>query len=326
MTGHIIRSVSRTRTLAAAVLLWSGSAAIAKSHAVGGCVKDERGAPVRGAIVYVEEVEGEARYNVAADAKGCYRLEQIPDGYFEVRAEVNGTVLARRQVALERAGSVTVDLQFAPKAAPGSTAEPPMINLKMLADRANSRNGSQGSALATRESLIQSITFQPEIANAGEPVMGTLALTKRAPGSGVPVQLSVNNSALASVPPELTVKQGEMTASFPITTTRMRSRHDLRVIVRVSDGAGSASAELRIRSYTRVTVRMSGPGFGRVVSTPEGMSCISGICTSSFADGEGVQLRAEPNPGTQFAGWSGDCDGKGKVVVSGPMTCVAEFK
>jgi hypothetical protein len=202
-----------------------------------------------------------------------------------------------------------------------------MINLKMLADTAKSKDGRQKrSAAKARESLLQSLTFQPEIANAGEPVMGTVGLTKRAPEEGVSVDVWVSNKSLATVPPEVVVPKGEMTASFPITTNRVRGRHDLKVTVKVSDDDGEQSAELLIRSFTRVAVRMSGSGYGRVVSDPEGIGCASGICTASFADGEAVQLKAEPKAGSQFAGWSGDCDRAGKVVVTGPMTCAAEFK
>jgi hypothetical protein len=84
--------------------------------------------------------------------------------------------------------------------------------------------------------------------------------------------------------------------------------------------------ELQIRSYTRVSVRMTGSGFGRVMSDPEGINCTTGICTASFADGESVQLTAAIKAGSQFIGWSGDCDRTGKVVVSGPMNCIAEFR
>ena len=115
------------------------------------------------------------------------------------------------------------------------------------------------------------------------------------------------------------------TASFPIATNRVRGRYDLRVTIKVTDGDAGKSAELQIRSHTRVTVKMSGSGYGRVSSKPEGLSCTTGVCSSSFADAETVPLAAEPKPGTQFGGWSGDCDGAGKVAVTGPMTCTAQF-
>jgi hypothetical protein len=320
-------AVPRPRIFAAAVLLVGTSLPVpARTHSVNGCVKDEAGAPVHGAIVYLEEVETAAKYTVATDARGCFRQEDVPDGHFEVRAELNGVTRAKKQVVLERAGSVTADLQFAPQPA-ASSNKPPMVNLKMLADTARSKDGRRPRFnAAARSSLLHSITFQPDIANAGDPAMGTVALSKPAPEEGVSIDLWVNNKSLATVPPEVVVPKGEMTASFPITTSRIRGRHDLRVTIKAADEEGEKSAELQIRSYTRVSVRMGGAGYGRVTSQPEGVGCGTGVCTSSFADGEAVQLKAEPKPGSQFTGWSGDCDKAGKVVVKGPMTCVAEFR
>ena len=318
----------RRKTLAAAVLLlWPGLPLAGKTHALNGCVKDEKGAPVQGMIVYVEEADGSSLYTPATDANGCYRQEGIPDGHFEVWVERNGVPLVRKQVALDKSVTVKADLQFPPRTAASAPTAPPMLDLKMLAESGKSRKGERSpSSSSSRESLIESVAFQPEIANAGDSAVGTVVLSRPAPEDGVLVNVLVNNSALASVPPEVTVVKGERMTSFPITINRVRSRSDLRVTVKVSDDDGSKSGELRIRSYTRVTVRMSGAGYGRVVSTPEGLSCTSGVCAASFADRETVQLTAAPKAGTAFDGWGGDCDRAGKVVVTGPMTCTAEFR
>jgi Carboxypeptidase regulatory-like domain/Divergent InlB B-repeat domain len=319
--------VPPARILASAVLLVGTSLPVpARTHTVHGCVKDEAGAPVHGAIVYLEEIETPAKYTVATDGKGCFKQEDVPDGHFEVRAQLGGVTRAKKQVVVERAGSVTVDLQFAPQPAPSSSA-PPMVNLKMLADTAKSKDGRQPRFDARARSwLLRSITFQPEIANSGDPAMGTVALSKPAPEEGVSVDLWVSNKSVATVPPEVVVPKGEMTASFPITTHRIRGRHDLRVTIKAADEESEKSAELQIRSFTRVSVRMSGAGYGRVTSQPAGIGCGTGVCTASFADGETVQLKAEPKPGSQFTRWSGACDQAGKVLVKGPMMCVAEFR
>jgi hypothetical protein len=318
-----------TSIVAALVLLGSALPLPARNHSLSGCLTDENGAPVHGAVIFIEEVEGSSKYTLGTDAKGCYKQDDIPDGHFEVRAEMNGRVLARKQVALEHAGSVTADLQFTPGSVSAAPAAPPIVNLKMLADEKEQSGGRRHRRFATRpeqESLIRSLTFQPEIANAGEPVMATVELAKRASEDGESIDVWTSNPSVASGPPEVVVPKGQMSASFPITTNRVRGRHDLHVTVKVSDDSGEQSAELQIRAYTRASVRMTGSGYGRVVSDPEGIVCTTGICTSSFADGEIVHFRAEPKAGSQFKGWSGDCDQTGKVVVTGPMSCVAEFQ
>src|SRR5579883_3488103 len=131
--------------IAALVLLWTPLSLQARNHTLSGCVRDESGAPLHGAVVYLEEVEGATRYTLATDARGCYKQDTIPDGHFEVRAEVNGTVVARKQVTLDRVGPVSADLQFTPKQTSSPPAAPPMINLKMLAETAKSRDGRRRS-------------------------------------------------------------------------------------------------------------------------------------------------------------------------------------
>jgi hypothetical protein len=99
----------------------------------------------------------------------------------------------------------------------------------------------------------------------------------------------------------------------------------VRLSVKVSYGGETKSAELTILSYTRLTVKMTGDGYGRVTSSPAGLQCDSGDCASPFSDGQAVRLTPLPKAGTVFGGWSGDCDGQGRVTVTGPVTCTAKF-
>ena len=48
-------------------------------------------------------------------------------------------------------------------------------------------------------------------------------------------------------------------------------------------------------------------------------------CTANIAEGETIQLRAEPDAGYVFAGFSGDCTKSGRVHMTRPITCVATF-
>lgn len=59
-----------------------------------------------------------------------------------------------------------------------------------------------------------------------------------------------------------------------------------------------------------LTVYEFGQGTGTVVSTPTGVTCVSGNnagCTGHFVKGTAVTLTATPAPGSVFGGWSFNC-------------------
>jgi hypothetical protein len=291
----------------------------ARMHMVSGCVKDQAGTPIPGAIVYIEEADGYPKLMQAADAKGCYKLTNVPDGFYEVRAESNGTVIARRNVTVARAWAVTADLQFAPKPPPSGKPSPPMIDLQMLADAGKSSRRESPSA------MLKSITFAFNAIDAGNPIMGTIELSNPAPAGGLVVKLAVSHPVLAVIPEETVVPEGVTTVSFPVTTRLVRGPSDIRLTVRVTGSDGTRSGYLTIRSHTRLTVKVEGDGKGRILSVPPGIRCQAAVCTSAFPDGATVQLIPQMDPGTVFEGWSGDCSADGTVVVSGPMQCSTTF-
>ncbi|MHA2620842.1 MAG: InlB B-repeat-containing protein [bacterium JZ-2024 1] len=76
-----------------------------------------------------------------------------------------------------------------------------------------------------------------------------------------------------------------------------------------------------------LTVTKSGNGSGTVTSNPPGISCGTD-CDESFVSGESIVLTAQDDPGSRFAGWSGDCTGSSSqvvVVINANKTCVAMF-
>lgn len=71
----------------------------------------------------------------------------------------------------------------------------------------------------------------------------------------------------------------------------------------------AASPRIRFDPILReVEVQVLGAG-GRVFSIPGGIDC-PGACSADFASGSSLQLSADPESGSQFLGWGGDCSGE----------------
>lgn len=66
-----------------------------------------------------------------------------------------------------------------------------------------------------------------------------------------------------------------------------------------------------------VSVTLSGEGTGRVDSIPAGISC-PGTCSSQFLYGKALALKALPDPGAAFKGWTGACAGQGATCTIHP--------
>jgi hypothetical protein len=75
-----------------------------------------------------------------------------------------------------------------------------------------------------------------------------------------------------------------------------------------------------------LTVSIAGTGSGNVSLSPGGISCPSS-CDPSFDPGIAVTLTATPDPGSSFAGWSGDCSGSSscQVTMSQARSVTATF-
>jgi uncharacterized repeat protein (TIGR02543 family) len=63
-----------------------------------------------------------------------------------------------------------------------------------------------------------------------------------------------------------------------------------------------------------LTVRRSGTGLGRVISSPAGISCGS-TCSRSFNYGAKVTLTATAATGSRFSGWTGACTGTSRTCI-----------
>jgi hypothetical protein len=78
--------------------------------------------------------------------------------------------------------------------------------------------------------------------------------------------------------------------------------------------ARSVTATFTPGAYTLAVTRQ-GTGTGLVSASLAGLSC-GAACEASFAAGSAVTLTASPDPGSVFAGWSGDCSGSGSCQLT----------
>jgi uncharacterized repeat protein (TIGR02543 family) len=90
--------------------------------------------------------------------------------------------------------------------------------------------------------------------------------------------------------------------------------------------AGLAIFGEKAPGTNNLTVTKAGTGSGTVISTPPGILC-GLVCTAPFATGSTVNLRATPNEGSVFTGWSGACTGAGtcNVTTNGDQSVTATF-
>lgn len=58
------------------------------------------------------------------------------------------------------------------------------------------------------------------------------------------------------------------------------------------------------REKRKLTVSTNGPG--TVTSSPSGIECVT-VCEADFPRGSAISLTANPQPGSEFVGWSGAC-------------------
>lgn len=90
---------------------------------------------------------------------------------------------------------------------------------------------------------------------------------------------------------------------------------------------GAGRQYFRLRVQYPVQVMRTGTGAGRVVSSPTGLDC-GNTCVAWLDPGAIVTLTAQPEAGSQFAGWSGAATGTqpAQVTVTGPLSLTARFE
>lgn len=93
---------------------------------------------------------------------------------------------------------------------------------------------------------------------------------------------------------------------------------------RIEQPAGTAW--FRLHQTHPVTVHRAGTGSGVVRSTLAGLDC-GATCEQAFPAGITLILRAEPDAGSSFEGWNGDCSGTGdcEIALDQPRSVTATF-
>jgi serine/threonine protein kinase len=112
--------------------------------------------------------------------------------------------------------------------------------------------------------------------------------------------------------------------------TSFAARH--RKALQIAGIVGGVLLVLGLAATLAVSMWPSGPLLtvtrptGGTVWT-SGITCgtEAGDCTANISEGETIQLRAEPDNGYVFTGFSGDCTRTGRVHMTRPMTCIASF-
>jgi hypothetical protein len=99
-------------------------------------------------------------------------------------------------------------------------------------------------------------------------------------------------------------------------------------ITMTSDQTVTATFTL-IRELVSVTTTTTSNATGSITSSPAGITCTSGGCSSNFDYGTALTLTATPGPNSSFTGWSGGtCSGNATTcsfTVTSPVTATATF-
>jgi len=107
---------------------------------------------------------------------------------------------------------------------------------------------------------------------------------------------------------------------------------DLDGEARLQDGDGNGSKVVDMgayeaNEYVQLKVTVTGTGSGAISSSPPGFDCRD-TCTNDVKVNLALTLKAKPDPGSKFAGWSGDCSGKDDclLVMDGDKDVTAELE
>ena len=162
---------------------------------------------------------------------------------------------------------------------------------------------------------LSSLTVSPTDVVGPDPATGTVTLSFAAPSGGFTVDLTSDNTAVATVPASVTVPAGSTTATFTVSTKEVTNAQSAAIIGTVGgDFSTERHALITVWdpfhfSNGSIAILPGGTGSGRVTSQPVGIDCTitggngSGTCNAFFPVGTVVKLDARPAADSNFVGW-----------------------
>ncbi|GIV06977.1 MAG: hypothetical protein KatS3mg017_0179 [Fimbriimonadales bacterium] len=137
---------------------------------------------------------------------------------------------------------------------------------------------------------VQSVNLSPSVVRGGQAVMLTVRLTAPAPSSGVQVQLSSDNPAVAPVPASLSIPSGQTSASVQVKTSAVASR--VTVNLTASLNGSQAGASLTVNPPGPISLTLS------PATVPGGRPATATVMLNANAPASGMWLRVssdQPN-------------------------------
>ena len=112
--------------LGTAAIVMMSATAFAQVTTVEGVVKDEKGAPVQGAIIHLVRTDIKGNYTTKTDKKGHYGHYGLPIGTYDITLEVNGKVVDQvNKVRTTLAGIPPINFDMKPPQQAGAAPAPP---------------------------------------------------------------------------------------------------------------------------------------------------------------------------------------------------------
>ena len=105
---------------------------------------------------------------------------------------------------------------------------------------------TKAATLTITRPTLSSLKLNPSKIVGGNPSTGTVTLSGIAPPTGMTIQLSSNKTTVATVPSSITVAAGATSATFPVTTNRVRSTTNVTI-----SGTSAGVTKSAVLSVTR---------------------------------------------------------------------------